>query len=195
MRRLVFLLFITLLELIPNGLIAQIGAPEHYNIELFMHTMNTHGATVVFNVSVNKDKPIWSPATYLIDTQNFLNPASLVIEGDYTDDMKGWHTDRAERIYDTNPCLQWTYEYKIGVAGKSNELRVETLGEFGWDVDVMYDLDEDKYFYWDYITKKIGDEITGVLKLRNHAEYLQPMPPRHFICTNASHVGQHPYFT
>jgi hypothetical protein len=96
-----------------------------------MNTRDTNGNTVVFNVFVNENKPIWNPSSWQIQTESFQNPASLTIVGDTIGTTIGWHTDRPERVYDGNPCLQWTYEYRIRVAGKSTELKVETLGWYG----------------------------------------------------------------
>lgn len=78
---------------------------ESDNTEIFMHTRDTGGETVEFLVFVNTNKPIWNPSSNLIDTENWQNPASLEIEGDDTSTEYGWHTDKAQRIYDTNPCL------------------------------------------------------------------------------------------
>jgi len=168
---------------------------NHYNIELFMHTANADGETIVFEVRA-LSSPIWSPSDpYLIDTDNFNNPASLTIYGNDTTSTKGWHTDRSERIYDGNPCLQWAYKYEIRVSGEINKLEVETMGFFGWDEDVMYDYDTDKYYHWQNDTKVLGSEITGVLNMRDYPEYLQPTPPRNFTCTNSGSSGQHPNFS
>lgn len=191
MKKLVVLVIFAFHWLATEQMIAQ---TDSYNIELFMHTANAEGQTLVFDVTVPIDRPIWNPETRLIETDNFTDPASLTIEGNDTTTLKGWHTDEAERIYDGNPCLQWTYEYKIKVRGKDTELIVETLGFHGWDKDIMYDYNLDKYFYWIRGTKTLGAEITTTLYMRDGPDHLQPTPPQNFHCTNPTAYGQHPQF-
>ncbi len=168
-------------------------ANSSYNLEIFMHTCNTNGTQVVFNVTVNANKPIWNPETNLIDTDNFQNPASLIISGNDTTTYYGWHTDKSSSVYDGNPCLQWTYEYKIKVSDKSKELKVETFGYKGWDVDIMYDYGQDKYFIWNRSQKKKESETTS-LNMRDSAEYLQPTSPNNLVCINHMSYNENPDF-
>lgn len=126
------LLLLILIYLIPMTLLSQTKMItkilSHGNLEIFMHTANAEHQTVEFQVIVNTDKPIWSTQSpYLIATESFQNPVSLTIEGNDTSSIKGWHTDSDDRIYDGNPTLQRTYEYTIKVAGKNNQLKVETF--------------------------------------------------------------------
>ena len=62
---------------------------KSYNIEIFMHTANTAGNTVIFDV-ISYTEPIWNPEINKIGTENFTNPASLTIIGNDTTTLKGW---------------------------------------------------------------------------------------------------------
>jgi len=187
-------LIISMILFSQTKMIAKIS--NHGNLEIFMHTANAENQTVEFQVTVNADKPIWSTQSpYLIATESFRDPASLTIEGNDTSSIKGWHTDSDDRIYDNNPTLQRTYEYTIKVSGKNNQLKVKTLGrDFNGDVDVMYNYQTDKYYYWQHSTKTLGDEIASVLDMYDSPDYLQPTPPQNFHCTNPTAYGQHPHF-
>jgi len=161
------------------------------NLEIFMKTKDTGGATVTFQTTT-ESSTIWRPSKSnpIIDTNNWNNIADVVIEGDYTQNYKGWHTDG-----DTEwgmPSLGWAVEYTISVtnAGKYASFTVETLGYIeNSDQNIIYDYDDDTFYY--YGTQ---NEVLQ-LNMRDNVNYLQPTEPEEFICTNPNQSLANPHFT
>ncbi len=118
----------------------------------------------------------------------FTSPGDLTIVGDYLGWGKGWDLNR---YLHTDPPHLGRGMYNIAVKniGKNGILQVNCYGThwLGADVVVLYDYSSDVF-------KIDGNTVTEV-KLYDDPSGFQPTPPRNFICTNASHVGQHPYFT
>ncbi len=71
------------------------------------------------------------------------------------------------------------------------------------DLYIRWNLNKKKFEYynsvqtdWSAFSPESSQSIWYMFNIENpNEEAFQPTPPRNFICTNASHVGQHPHFT
>ncbi len=158
--------------------------------ELIINTVNGP-SEITFNI-VSTSAKIWEPtrsyvhSTYLTTDKKYVDPENLTLLYDDSKDSKGLDTDG---YYPGQEHVLGRGYYRMSVWGKSATLNVDCYGThwLGADVVVLYDYSSDVF-------KVDGNIVTGV-KLYDDPSGLQPTPPRNFICTNASHVGQHPYFT
>ncbi len=160
-----------------------------------MKTKDTGGDTVTFQ-TVCQSSPVWGPNGYPTTDSKFTNPVDLVIMGDYSYGELGWDTDDSisgDAIPDLGRAEiggDYDCSYVISVQGRNRRLLVDCYGFlFQGDVDITYDYDDNKFFWTGTST-----EVTGILNLHDNPEYLQPTPPRNFICTNAGQTGQNPHF-
>jgi hypothetical protein len=158
-------------------------------VELAVETENANGHTVIFHL--NKYDPnyvVWTPEGYITYDKRIVNPDDVKIEGNYSYPDKGWDANCTNFQNNPLPWMGRTKCYKLWVDKNSAFLKVDCYGtNFLGDVVVDYD-------YLHDVFKVNGNTVTEV-KLYDDPSGLQPTPPRNFICTNASHVGQHPHFT
>ena len=156
-------------------------------LEIFLKTVSASGKIMVFVTTANTT-PIWHPTNHLIDTNHWDCPISIQITGNYSDDLKGWDTNATP--YNGNPELGCAKRYTVSIQGRSASFTIETYGgSFNGDVYIDYNYADDQFYY-----RGTGDAVSN-LNMYDNPEYLQPMPPRNFTCTNVWNVGQHPYFS
>ena len=157
--------------------------------ELIMNTVNGP-SEITFDI-VSTSAKVWqpqrsgNPSAYLTNDKKYVDPENITLPGNYSKGDKGWDTDG---YYPGQQHVLGRGYYRISVWGKSATLNVDCYGtNFLGDVIVVYD-------YLNDVFKVNGNTVTGII-LYDDPSGLQPTPPRNFTCTNASHVGQHPYFT